>query len=156
MSLTGVSAIFSASHNDPVRGELYGHSYRVKAWWPADPPRDATVLQVMLKTVLRSSFDHRTLAPELSRAEALSGAIKGLLDGCVAVVSGQLAGQAHGASHMTAKEGCLMINIFASAVCGGFAAHFFAVGQPTTGALEVFLAVPNALYAVWLLARLHT
>lgn len=85
MSLTGASATFSASHNDPVRKEMHGHSYLVTAWWPSDPERDAVCLQTLLKGVLQYGFDHKTLPPELSRAEALSTAIKGLMDGCVAV-----------------------------------------------------------------------
>ena len=83
--LTGVSATFSASHNDPVRRELHGHSYLVTAWWPSPPERDAVCLQATLRTVLAGGFDHKTLPPDLTRAEAMSAAIKALLDGCVAV-----------------------------------------------------------------------
>lgn len=85
MALTGVSATFSASHNDPVRQEMHGHSYRVTAWWPSQPDRDAVCLQMTLREVVTTGFDHKTLPAELSRAEAMSAAIKGLLDGCVAV-----------------------------------------------------------------------
>jgi 6-pyruvoyl-tetrahydropterin synthase len=79
---------FSASHYDEVRKELHGHSYEVVAWWLADPPRDARVLQETLKGVL-TGFDHKTLPPELSRAEALGSAICSLMDGCVAVDIGR-------------------------------------------------------------------
>jgi 6-pyruvoyl-tetrahydropterin synthase len=82
--LTGVGWYFSASHYDEVRRETHGHSYEVVAWYPYDTPRDAVVLQTCLKVAL-SGFDHKTLPPELTRAEAIAQAIMGLLDGCVAV-----------------------------------------------------------------------
>ena len=81
---TGVGWWFSASHNDPVRQELHGHSYEVVAWFKADPPRDAVVLQETLKGALRA-FDHKTLSPELSRAEDIARAIHSLLTDCVEV-----------------------------------------------------------------------
>lgn len=83
--LTWASWYFCASHRDPVRRELHGHSYEVRAYWPADPPRDAVVLQTMLKTVLEAGFDHRTLPDELTRAEALARAIGSVLTDCVRV-----------------------------------------------------------------------
>lgn len=82
--LTGAGWYFSASHFDTVRAELHGHSYEVMAWWPAEPPRDAVVLQAMVKRVV-GAFDHTTLAPEMSRAEALAAAIMHLLPECVGV-----------------------------------------------------------------------
>lgn len=81
---TGAGWYFSASHRDPVRKELHGHSYEVVAWWPSEPPRDAVVLQHTLRTAL-VGFDHQTLPDELGTAEALANAIGGLLDGCVGV-----------------------------------------------------------------------
>lgn len=83
--LIGVSAIFSASHHDPVRKELHGHSYRATAWWRADPPRDAMVLQAALDRLVGAQLDHQTLPAELSRAEAMAVMIKSLLPECVAV-----------------------------------------------------------------------
>lgn len=83
-SLTGAGWYFSASHNDPVRKELHGHSYEVMAWWPVAPHRDALCLQLTLRDVLKG-FDHKTLPPELSRAEDIARAIGGLMDGCVRV-----------------------------------------------------------------------
>lgn len=79
---TGVGWYFSASHYDNVRTETHGHSYEVTAWFPAG--RDAVALQETLKGVLRT-FDHRTLPPELSRAEALAEAIGKLIGDCVGV-----------------------------------------------------------------------
>jgi len=82
-SLTGVGWFFSASHRDPVRKELHGHSYEVMCWFRADPPRDAVVLQEGLKVALLA-FDHKTLPDELSRAEDLAAAIMHLM-GCEGV-----------------------------------------------------------------------
>ena len=82
---TGVEATFSASHNDQVRKELHGHSYKVTAWFRYDEPRDAVVLQERLKAVVKNLFDHKTLPPELSRGEDMARAIIQLLDGCVGV-----------------------------------------------------------------------
>jgi 6-pyruvoyl-tetrahydropterin synthase len=81
-SWTGAGWYFSASHYDNVRKETHGHTYEVKAWFPAG--RDAVVLQETLKGVLRA-FDHKTLPPELSRAEDLAKAIGGLMGDCVGV-----------------------------------------------------------------------
>lgn len=82
--LTGAGWHFSASHYDNVRQELHGHSYEVVAWFRADPPRDAVVLQETLKAVL-TGFDHKTLPPELSRAEDIARAVMSLLVDCVGV-----------------------------------------------------------------------
>lgn len=76
---TGVGWYFSASHHDPVRQELHGHSYEVVCWFAADSHRDAVVLQEKLKVVL-TAFDHKTLPDELSRAEDLAAAIMHLMD----------------------------------------------------------------------------
>jgi len=84
-SMTGAGWYFSASHFDEVRKELHGHSYEVMAWWPTDPPRDAAILQEGLKQILKAGFDHKTLPPELSRAEDIARAIMSLMVGCVGV-----------------------------------------------------------------------
>lgn len=83
--LTGAGWYFSASHRDPVRKELHGHSYEVVAYWPAQPPRDAMVLQEMVKTVIWAHLDHKTLPDEITRAEDIARRIGSLLDGCVRV-----------------------------------------------------------------------
>lgn len=84
-SLTGVGAVFSASHHDPVRNEIHGHSYGVTVWFHADPPRDATLLQEMVKQVVKATFDHKTLPIELSRAEAIGRTLLDLIDTAVIV-----------------------------------------------------------------------
>lgn len=83
-NLTGAGWYFSASHRDPVRQELHGHSYEVMAYWPAEPYRDAVALQATLRDVLKG-FDHKTLPDRLVRAEDLADAIGGLMSGCVRV-----------------------------------------------------------------------
>jgi hypothetical protein len=84
-SLTGAGWWFSASHHDAVRQELHGHSYEVMAYWPAQPYRDALVLQEMLKEVLKAGFDHKTFAADLGVAEGIARRIGGLMEGCVRV-----------------------------------------------------------------------
>ena len=69
--LTGAGWYFSASHRDPVRQELHGHSYEVMAWWPSEPARDAVCLQETLKGALKG-LDHTTLPDELTRAESMA------------------------------------------------------------------------------------
>lgn len=73
---------FSASHSDPVRTELHGHSYEVVAWWPTG--QDSVELQDRLKAVLKA-YDHKTLPDELSRGHDLAKAIGMSLKGCVGV-----------------------------------------------------------------------
>lgn len=83
-SLTGVGWHFSASHRDPLSGELHGHTWEVTAWWSAVPWRDARVLQETLKGVL-IGFDHKTLPDQLHSGEALAFALMGLMTDCVGV-----------------------------------------------------------------------
>lgn len=85
MNLSGAGWYFSATHRDPVRQELHGHSYEVMVYWPAEPARDSMVLQEMVKEVLKAGFDHKTLPDHLSRAEDIARAIGGLLTDVVRV-----------------------------------------------------------------------
>ncbi len=82
--LTWAGWHFSASHHDQVRNEVHGHSYEVMVGWPAMPARDALILQQKLKVVL-GSFDHKTLPPEMTRAEQIAHAIISLLGDCSVV-----------------------------------------------------------------------
>lgn len=84
-TFSGVGCIFSASHFDNVRRELHGHTYEVTAWFAYDEPRDAVVLQERLRATVDGLLDHKTLPPELSRAEDMGKALMGLMDGCVGV-----------------------------------------------------------------------
>jgi 6-pyruvoyl-tetrahydropterin synthase len=77
--LTGVGWTFSASHRDPIRQELHGHSYEVTAWFDHKPARDALVLQEHLKNAL-TAFDHKTLPDEMTRGETLAAAIMHITD----------------------------------------------------------------------------
>ena len=83
-NLTWAGWYFCASHFDAVRQETHGHSYEVMVGWPALPARDAVILQQKLKVVL-SSFDHKMLPVELTRAESIARAIISLLGDCVVV-----------------------------------------------------------------------
>ena len=83
-NLTGAGWYFSASHRDPVRQELHGHSYEVMAWWPIAAAADAVCLQDALRRAL-VAFDHKTLPDECSRAEDIARAVGSTLVGCVRV-----------------------------------------------------------------------
>jgi len=83
-SLTGAGWFFSASHRDPVRKELHGHSYEVTVWWPADLKRDACELQEEVKAVL-SAIDHGTLPDHMTRAEDIAKFIGGFWKAAVRV-----------------------------------------------------------------------
>jgi len=83
----GVGWFFSASHTDPIRQQLHGHSYEVICWFELDAPRDAVILQERLKAIV-GAFDHTTLPPELSRAEDMAAAIMRLMD-CDGVTIGR-------------------------------------------------------------------
>lgn len=87
-ALTGAGWYFCASHYDDVRQELHGHTYEVVAWWPADPSQDALMLQRTLQNAL-AAFDHKTLPPEITRAEDLRKAIVARLTGCVGLDIGR-------------------------------------------------------------------
>jgi 6-pyruvoyl-tetrahydropterin synthase len=84
-SLTGAGWYFSASHRDPVRQEIHGHSYEVMCWWPAALGHDAMDLQEIVKRVLQAGFDHKTLPDDITRAEDIARAIGGLITDCVRV-----------------------------------------------------------------------
>lgn len=55
----------SAAHRDPT-GKLHGHTWRVRAFWPAG--QDAVALQARLRAVL-AEFDHAELPEGLIWAE---------------------------------------------------------------------------------------
>lgn len=73
---------FSASHRDPVRAELHGHSYEVQVSWPSG--EDVTELQERVKAAC-AAFDHATLPDFVTRAEDLIPLFRGRLAGCVRI-----------------------------------------------------------------------
>lgn len=81
MTRTGVGSHFSATHRGP-NGTLHGHTWTVKAWFPAGP--DALMLRDELQFAL-DQLDHRELPEELSQGEAMAEAIGRSLIGCVGV-----------------------------------------------------------------------
>lgn len=81
MIKTGVSGHFSATHRGP-NGKIHGHTWTVKAWFPAGP--DALVLRQQLLDVL-ACFDHEQLPDALSRAEAMAETIGSSLPHCLSV-----------------------------------------------------------------------
>jgi hypothetical protein len=83
--LTGVSGTLSCAHQpvnqDVFGGEVHGHSYLVKAWFPEGG--DCRVHKAALHQMLQQ-WDHKMLPLELSTGEALARAVL-VLAGCVKV-----------------------------------------------------------------------
>lgn len=71
-ALSGVSAMLSARHVDPLMGEgEHKHVWTFTAWWPSKPWRDARAMQAALEAVL-APLQGTLLPPELWSAEALA------------------------------------------------------------------------------------
>lgn len=70
--LIGAGHFFSASHRDPVRQELHGHTYEVVAWWMAQPEHDLVMLQDELKLPL-SAADSTNCARNIGIDKAWRG-----------------------------------------------------------------------------------
>ena len=81
MILTGVGGHISAAHRG-ADGGLHGHTWTVKAWFPAGD--DAVALRDRLNAVL-ARFDHKELPPGMTLGEQLAEEIGRSLPGCVAV-----------------------------------------------------------------------
>jgi len=81
MILTWADAHFCAAHRSDD-GRLHGHTWRVRAYWPADGT-DVLLRQAMLRELL-TGFDHAELEHELRRAEAIAEAV-GMRLGCAQV-----------------------------------------------------------------------
>lgn len=66
-SFTGVTGIVSAAHRSKD-GQLHGHTWEIKAWWPAG--ECAVELKRQLAEYLEN-FDHQLLGDEVAWGEAL-------------------------------------------------------------------------------------
>lgn len=77
--LNGVRGVFSASHTDPMTGQMHGHDYEVIAHFNGDPLRRFEVLRETLNAVL-AAWDHTVMPEELWSAEAIGKALIQLLD----------------------------------------------------------------------------
>lgn len=75
---------FSASHRDPMSGELHGHTWEVEAAWQGEPYRDNRALQETLKGIL-AVWDHTVLPDALASGEAIAQAIGSLIVDCAGV-----------------------------------------------------------------------
>jgi len=82
MILTGVGAVFSASHKSP-EGEMHGHSYEVIAWFRNVNRADARCFKAALQSVV-SLWDHKVLPEDMSWGEDIARAV-GCLANCVEV-----------------------------------------------------------------------
>lgn len=65
MKLSLVRADFCAAHRDAVSGQQHGHSWRVYAWFSAEPRRDLRVLKQTLATYC-GELDHMQLEDVLT------------------------------------------------------------------------------------------
>lgn len=85
MNVTGVTALLTAKHVDPVMDEgLHGHVWSVTAFWPAEPHRDGRCLMAMLSTLLAALPDAEgVLPPDLWSGEDIARTVARLLAGCV-------------------------------------------------------------------------
>ncbi len=52
---------FDAAHKGEYAEQLHGHTWFVKVYWPAHPPKDARFMHERLNQYLEAAFDHRCL-----------------------------------------------------------------------------------------------
>lgn len=86
--LTGVTGIVSAAHHSKD-GKLHGHTWEIKAWWPAG--ECAVELKKRLGAYL-VDFDHQLLGDCAAWGEAMGKCILLGLDCCRVEVSRPLEG----------------------------------------------------------------
>jgi len=83
VTLIGVAGSFTARHIDPHLGEgEHEHTWRVIAWYPTEPFRDARALRAAIGQLL-AIWDGTLLPSELWSGEALAEKITHLLANCV-------------------------------------------------------------------------
>ena len=72
-------ASFDAAHKGEYADQVHGHTWFVRIFWPAEPPKDARFMHARLRQYLEAAFDHRMLddvIPDPTNygvAKALSG-----------------------------------------------------------------------------------
>lgn len=52
---------FDAAHKGEFAEQVHGHTWNVRIWWPASPPKDARFMHARLRQYLEAAFDHRLL-----------------------------------------------------------------------------------------------
>lgn len=52
---------FDAAHKGEYAEQIHGHTWHVRVWWPAFPPKDARFMHARLRQYLEAAFDHRLL-----------------------------------------------------------------------------------------------
>ena len=77
--LTWADTYISAAHRPIDGGPLHGHTWRIRAYWPADGT-DAVERQGTLHIVTRG-LDHTELAAHLSRAEDMAAWLGQMIGG---------------------------------------------------------------------------
>ena len=52
---------FDAAHKGQFAEQVHGHTWKVRIFWNANPPRDAKFMKARLRQYLEAAFDHRML-----------------------------------------------------------------------------------------------
>jgi 6-pyruvoyl-tetrahydropterin synthase len=52
---------FDAAHKGEYAQQIHGHTWFVRIFWPASPPKDARFMHSRLRQYLEAAFDHRML-----------------------------------------------------------------------------------------------
>lgn len=52
---------FDAAHKGEYAEQVHGHTWHVRVFWPADPPRDARFMHAQLRQYIEAAFEHRLL-----------------------------------------------------------------------------------------------
>jgi 6-pyruvoyl-tetrahydropterin synthase len=52
---------FDAAHKGEYAEQVHGHTWFVRVFWPASPPKDARFMNARLRQYLEAAFDHRLL-----------------------------------------------------------------------------------------------
>lgn len=86
--LTGVTSVISAAHRSSD-GNLHGHTWEIKAWWPAG--NCAVELKQQLADYLRI-FDHTVLGDTIAWGESLGQSLIMGLGCCKVEISRPLEG----------------------------------------------------------------
>lgn len=78
-ALSGVSAMLSAHHVDPVMGEgEHAHVWTVTIWWPSEPNRDGRPMRAALEGLLQP-WQGTTLPSDLWSGESLAERVLAVL-----------------------------------------------------------------------------
>ena len=61
IALDFTDSSFDAAHKGEYAEQVHGHTWFVRVFWPAHPPKDARFMHARLRQYLEAAFDHRLL-----------------------------------------------------------------------------------------------